>query len=52
MKKTPNKSVQPTPGSVYSGWTEAVALLAREQSLVVEGLKRIQRQMPVPGPGY
>jgi hypothetical protein len=33
---------------VYSGWTEAVALLAREQSLVVEGLKRIQRQMPVP----
>ena len=33
---------------VYSGWTEAVSLLAREQSLVVEGLKRIQRQLPVP----
>ena len=30
------------------GWTEAVSLLAREQSLVVEGLKRIQRQLPVP----
>jgi hypothetical protein len=36
---------------VYSGWTEAVALLAREQSLVVEGLKRIRSQMPVPIPG-
>ena len=33
---------------VCSGWTEAVSLLAREQSLVVEGLKRIQRQLPVP----
>ena len=33
---------------VYSGWTEAVSLLAMEQSLVVEGLKRIQRQLPVP----
>jgi hypothetical protein len=33
---------------VCSGWTEAVPLLAREQSLVVEGLKRIQTQMPVP----
>lgn len=32
---------------VYSGWTEAVALLAREQSLVVEGIERIRRQMPV-----
>jgi len=33
---------------VCSGWTEAVPLLGREQSLVVEGLKRIQKQMPVP----
>jgi len=33
---------------VYSGWTEAVPLLAREQSLVIEGLKRIRSQMPVP----
>jgi hypothetical protein len=29
-----------------SGWTEAVPLLAREQSLAVEGLRRIQSQMP------
>lgn len=33
---------------VYSGWTEAVPLLAREQSLVIEGLRRIRSQMPVP----
>lgn len=33
---------------VCSGWTEAVALLAREQNLVVEGLKRIRAQMPMP----
>lgn len=33
---------------VCSGWTEAVVLLAREQSLVVEGLGQIRRQMPVP----
>ena len=33
---------------VCSGWTEAVPLLAREQSLVVEGLKQIGRQMPMP----
>ena len=32
---------------VCSGWTEAVALLAREQNLVVEGLKRIRAQMPM-----
>src|SRR3989338_2435829 len=32
---------------VCSGWTEAVPLLAREQSLVIEGLRRIQSQMPV-----
>ena len=33
---------------VCSGWTEAVALIAREQTMVVEGLKQIQEQMPVP----
>ena len=33
---------------VSSGWTEAVPLLAREQSLVVEGLKAISRVFPVP----
>lgn len=32
---------------VCSGWIEAVPLLAREQSLVIEGLKRIRSQMPV-----
>jgi hypothetical protein len=33
---------------VCSGWTEAVPLLAREQSLVVEGLAVMRRQFPVP----
>ena len=33
---------------VCSGWTEAVPLLAREQSLVAEGLDAIRRQFPVP----
>jgi hypothetical protein len=33
---------------VCSGWTEAVALLAREQSLVVEGLEVLRRQFPMP----
>ena len=33
---------------VCSGWTEMVPLLAREQSLVVEGLEVIRRQLPVP----
>lgn len=33
---------------VASGWTESVPLLAREQSLVVEGLEVIRRQFPVP----
>jgi hypothetical protein len=33
---------------VSSGWTEAVPLAAREQSLVVEGLEVIRRQFPVP----
>jgi hypothetical protein len=32
---------------VCSGWVEAVPLLAREQTLVIEGLKRIGRQMPM-----
>jgi hypothetical protein len=36
---------------VCSGWTEAVPLLAREQSLVVEGLDVIRRQFPVPVKG-
>jgi hypothetical protein len=33
---------------VCSGWTEAVVLVAREQSLVAEGLELIRRQLPVP----
>jgi hypothetical protein len=33
---------------VCSGWTEAVPLLAREQSLVAEGLEVMRRQFPVP----
>src|SRR4051794_18639822 len=33
---------------VCTGWTEVVALVAREQSLVVEGLEVIRRQFPVP----
>ena len=33
---------------VCSGWTEAVPLVAREQSLVVEGLVVMRRQFPVP----
>ena len=32
---------------VCSGWTEAVALLAREQSLVTEGLDMMQSQIPL-----
>ncbi len=32
---------------VCSGWTEAVPLLAREQSLVVEGIEAMGRQFPV-----
>lgn len=31
---------------VCSGWTESVALLAREQSLVTNGLDQIQNQAP------
>ena len=33
---------------ICTGWTEAVPLQAREQSLVVEGLEAIARQMPFP----
>ncbi len=33
---------------VCSGWTECVPLLAREQSLVVEGLELLIRQIPFP----
>lgn len=33
---------------VCSGWTEVVPLVAREQSLVVEGLEMIGHQLPVP----
>ena len=33
---------------VCTGWIEAVPLLAREQSLVVEGLEAIGRQLPFP----
>ena len=33
---------------VCSGWTEAIPLLAREQSLVVEGIEVLRRQFPVP----
>ncbi|HMB03082.1 MAG TPA: transposase family protein [Isosphaeraceae bacterium] len=33
---------------VCSGWTEAVPLVAREQSLVLEGLAVMRRQFPVP----
>ena len=33
---------------VCSGWTEAIPLLAREQSLVVEGLEAISQLFPVP----
>src|SRR5262249_20553248 len=33
---------------VCSGWTEAVPLVAREQSLVVEGLEVMRRHVPMP----
>ena len=33
---------------VSSGWTEAVPLPAREQSLVIEGIEAISRVFPVP----
>ena len=36
---------------VCTGWTEAVPLLAREQSLVVAGLEAIAKQLPFPVKG-
>jgi len=33
---------------VCTGWTEFVPLIAREQSLVIEGLEVIGKQMPIP----
>ena len=36
---------------IGTGWTEAVPLLAREQSLVVAGLEAIGRQLPFPVKG-
>ncbi len=33
---------------VCTGWTEFVPLIAREQTLVVEGLKKIMRRLPFP----
>ena len=36
---------------ICTGWTEAVPLLAREQSLVVAGLEAIGRQLPFPVKG-
>lgn len=33
---------------VCSGWTESVPLLAREQSLVVEGIESLRQQFPIP----
>ena len=38
----------PIATDISSGWTEAVPLLAREQSLVVEGLEAISGVFPVP----
>ena len=36
---------------ICTGWTEAVPLLASEQSMVVEGLEAIGRQLPFPVKG-
>ena len=36
---------------ICTGWTEAVPLLAREQSLVAAGLEAIARQLPFPVKG-
>ena len=33
---------------VCTGWTEAVPLLAREQTLIVAGLEAIAKQLPFP----
>ncbi len=36
---------------ICTGWTEAVPLLAREQSMIVAGLKAIRGQLPFPAKG-
>ena len=36
---------------ICTGWTAAVPMLAREQSLVVAGLEAIGRQLPFPVKG-
>ena len=36
---------------ICTGWTEAVPLLAREQTLVLAGLEAIGRQLPCPVKG-
>ena len=33
---------------IASGWTECVALAAREGTLVIEALRRLQKEMPFP----
>ena len=38
----------PVATDICTGWTEAVPLLAREQSLVIEGLEAIAKQLPFP----
>ena len=37
---------------VYTGWTEAVPLLAKEQSLIVEGLEAIGQRLAFPHPRH
>ena len=37
---------------INSGWTECIPLLAREQSLVVEGLEALAHQLPFPVLGF
>ena len=46
MKGSPVHSFVLT--DVCSGWTEAVPLIVREQTLVVEALRVLQQQLPVP----
>ena len=46
MKGSPVHSFVLT--DVCSGWTEAVPLIVREQTLVVEALRALQQQLPVP----
>ena len=37
---------------ICAGWTEAVPLLPRDQSLFLEGLEAIRRQLPLPIGGF